>query len=197
MKEITVQVFDSFEETIKILEKKGFIKIEYFEMKDWYFTSLLPKEVEHCTYAYLLKNSFLVCHIVDDKSQVQLCYKMKELDEQENLINEEKIKVNVTDLNKTLEIFKKANVYNWCAIDTYSYVYKKNDIVFTLQNVKDLGLFIEYEEDDIINLEEKTDVISVMINTLKSLGLTMGDDFYCKKVFLKFKKHTKIKRKKI
>jgi hypothetical protein len=25
----------------------------------------------------------------------------------------------------------------------------------------------------------------------------MGDDFYCKKVFLKFKKHTKIKRKKI
>lgn len=38
--EITVQVFNSFEETKTILENQGFKLIQNFQLNDWYFSKI-------------------------------------------------------------------------------------------------------------------------------------------------------------
>ena len=67
-------------------------------------------------------------------------------------------------------------------------VYKKENVEFALQIIDELGIFIEYEEDETMQALSEKEKINVMLETLKNLGLKLGDDFSCKKVYLKFKK---------
>ena len=54
--EITVQVFNPFEEINDILLNKGFKLLENYQLNDWYFSRL--ENVKEMPYLDLLNNSF-------------------------------------------------------------------------------------------------------------------------------------------
>ena len=126
----------------------------------------------------------MVRQIIDDKEKIQLCYKQKELDENENVINEEKIKTNLSSLFEAIEIFKKAGLNNYCIVKNNSYVYRKNEICFVVQIIENLGIFIEYEEDETMKDMNEKQKFNHMVSIVNALGLKLGKDYSCKKVFM-------------
>lgn len=183
--EITVQVFNKLEEIQKILKGSGFEMIESYQLNDWYFSKY--EDISFFGYQDLLNNSFLVRQIIDDNPQIQLCYKKKVLDENNNVISEEKTNTTIKDLEKTLQIFKMANLNNYCVLKNNSYVYKKDEICFVVQCIKDLGIFIEYEEDDSMKNMNEKEKFNYMSKIVKQLGLKLGQNYSCKKVYMKIK----------
>lgn len=184
--EITVQVFNNFEDIDKKLKLQGFKMIENYQVNDWYFS--IFKDISNLNYLDLLNNSFLVREIIDDKREIHLCYKRKELDCHGNVISEEKIRAKLDSLENSILIFKNAGLNNYCKLRNNSFVYQKDDICFVVQIMDNLGIFIEYEEDDSMSnmtAEEKFDYMCKIVNTL---GLNLGNDYSCKKVFMMLKK---------
>lgn len=53
-----------------------------------------------------------------------------------------------------------------------------------VQIIKNLGIFIEYEEDESMKDLSPDQKFSYMVNITKNLGLKLGNDFSCKKVFM-------------
>ncbi len=184
--EITVQVFDCFEKIDNILKSQGFAMIENYQLNDWYFTRL--EDISNLKYDELINNSFLVREIKTEETKIQLCYKQKEFDENNNVISEEKITSNIEDLNNTLNIFKKAKLNNYCIVKNNSFVYKKEDICFALQIIENLGIFIEYEEDETMKDLTTEQKIVHMFNLVKNLGLNIGNDYSCKKAYMLLQK---------
>lgn len=98
----------------------------------------------------------------------------------------------IDNLKNTKQIFNRAGLNNYCTLLNTSYVFRKGEIYFALQVIENLGIFIEYEEDETIpqglTPQEKIDI---MLNRVKSLGLSVGDDYSCKKVQMYLQKHDK------
>ena len=82
--EITVQVFNSFDEIKTILENQGFKMVETFQLNDWYFSKI--DNIDDIKFIDVINNSFLVRQIITDVEKVQICYKKKQLDELGNVI---------------------------------------------------------------------------------------------------------------
>ena len=97
---------------------------------------------------------------------------------------EEKVKSELTKLENAVKIFDLAGLNNYCKVENNSYVYKKENIEFVVQIIKNLGIFIEYEEDESMKDMLPDQKFSYMVNITKNLGLKLGNDFSCKKVFM-------------
>ena len=117
-----------------------------------------------------------------------MCYKNKVIDENENVIAEEKIKTKIDDLQNTLKILNSANITNWCNLKQDMIIYSNNKVEFALQIVENLGVFIEFEETEEISSWSEKDKINYLVNYLKSLGLNLGKDFSCKKPYMMLNK---------
>lgn len=180
--EITVQIFEELKVIQEKLEQQGFKLIENYQINDYYFSKY--DFVRDMPYAEMIRNSFLVRDIIDDHPKVLLTYKDKKYDENGNVIAEEKTKARVSSLNEALEIFNKAGLNQWCNINQDMFIFAKGNFQFSIQVVKDLGIFLEYEEENMQNKSEQ-EKIDEMISNVKSLGLNFGDNFNCKKLLLK------------
>lgn len=180
--EITVQVFDNFAKIDETLKNKGFKMVENYQLNDWYFSKI--DNVLDMEYLDLINSSFLVREIIDATPQIQLCYKSKHLDDKGNVIYEEKEKTNLADLKSSLKVFTLAGLNNYCKVENNSYVYEKGKTSFVVQIIKDLGIFIEYEEDETMKNLTPQEKFEYMKNVLNKLGLKLGTDFSCKKVFM-------------
>ena len=180
--EITVQVFNDYNEIYEILKRKGFEMVENYQLNDWYFSKF--DNVLNLSYVDLMNNSFLVRHIIDECPKIQLCYKKKELDKFGNVLLEEKVKSDLTKLESAVKIFDLAGLNNYCKVENNSFVYKNGNIGFVVQIIKNLGIFIEYEEDESMKDLSPDQKFSYMVNITKNLGLKLGNDFSCKKVFM-------------
>jgi adenylate cyclase class IV len=143
----------------------------------------------------LLKNSFLVRQVISDSEKIYLCYKDKEVDKNGKVLSEEKIKVPLNNLQDTLKIFNKANINCWCSLKQTIYEFQNGSIEFLVQVVDDLGNFIEYEENETMKNLTTEQKMEQMSSQLKSLGLKLGSDFSCKKVYAKYLKNLNIASK--
>jgi len=180
--EITVQVFNDYNEIDEILKNKGFEMIENYQLNDWYFSKF--DNVLNLSYIDLMNNSFLVRHIIDDYPKIQLCYKKKEVDKFGNVLLEEKVKSELTQIENTIKIFDLAGLNNYCKVENNSFIYKNGNIEFVVQIIKNLGIFIEYEENESMKDLSPEQKFSYMANIIQNLGLKLGSDFSCKKVFM-------------
>lgn len=180
--EITVQVFGSLDKIKTILKNKGFELIETYQLNDWYFSKL--DDISDVKYLDLLNNSFLVRQVVSDHEEVQLCYKKKEVDQYMNVVSEEKIKAKVNSLKNAIDIFVASGLNNYCVVKNNSYVYKKGETCFAVQVIEGLGTFIEYEENESMSGLTKEEKFDLMSRFVRTLGLKLGDDYSCKKVFM-------------
>ena len=185
--EITVELLDTFENTLTKLINQGFEIKEKVLMTDYYFSKLSLNNLQALEYAELIKNSFLVRNVSTETEEInQIIFKKKVLDSSNNVIAEEKIKTDISDLNSTIKLFKEAGLTNYTTLTQQMTVVGKDKIVFVIQEVENLGTFIEYEEDDSMSELTEQEKIDTMLNTLKTLSLNIGNDYSCKKVYLKF-----------
>lgn len=191
--EITVEVFEPKQTLINKLINLGFINTKNFSMNDKYY-SIIPKNrlAERC-FESIIRNSFLLrkIHIENsNEDDVQLLiYKDKIFDEQGNVIAEEKVQTHIDSVDKHATIFEKSGFSPYATINSYNQIFKNGNIEFAIQDVDGLGLFIEFEEyEEIANLtpEEK---IHILKETICGLGLTLGNDFNCKKLEMVLQKN--------
>ena len=189
--EITVQVFNELNELKILLKTKGFEIVEEYEIHDYYFSKLPINYLSNLPYPDLIRNSFLVRDIKDSNPKIKIVYKDKILDEFGNVISEEKISCKVDNLENILKFLKMVEIECWCELKQKMIIYKKDEVAFAVQIIDVLGIFIEYEEDEtMINLSEY-EKIKLMLDNLNNIGLKLGDDFSCKKVYMKYLKENK------
>ena len=184
MIEVTVQVFEELEIAQEKLKNMGFEILEKYTMEDSYFSRFDMEEIKILDFATLSKNSVLIRKILNDHPVNYFIYKNKSFDENGDVMNEEKVRTKVSEPEIIKEILGNANLCNYANFRTDIYVYKKEDIIFTLQDVENLGVFIEYEEDNTMENLQSEQKRALIISRLKELGLKLGEDFNCKKVFM-------------
>lgn len=188
--EITVQVFEGKEQILSYLQQQGFKLERTFQLNDWYY--IRYDNISGMNYQELLSQSILVRQIIADSEKCQICFKDKAYDKDGNVICEEKIVSLVDNLENTKQILLRAGLNNYCTLMNNSFVFRKGDIYFALQVIEDLGIFIEYEEDETmpqgLTPNEKIDI---MLNRVKSLGLPIGENYSCKKVQMFLQKYSK------
>lgn len=186
--EITVEVFDRLENINKILMDQGFEIIRQFNLNDLYYSKYSIEELKRMNYAEMLRNSLLVRDVIDDNPVSQIVFKDKMLDENDNVISEEKFICKIDNINNASKVFDMIGLTCWSDLRQKIYVYSKSNVEFAVQVIDDLGIFIEYEEDDTMKGLSENEKIAVMLNNLKNIGLNIGKDYSCKKVYLKFQK---------
>lgn len=144
------------------------------------------------TYQNLISQSIVIRQIITDSEKCEICYKDKVFDNDGNVVGEEKITTQISDLGSVKQIFLRAGLNNYCTLFNTSFVFRKGEICFAVQAIEDLGVFIEYEEGETLpqglSPHEKIDI---MLARVKSLGLPVGDDYSCKKVEMYLQKHGK------
>lgn len=186
--EITVQILDDVNDLINMLKNKNFSLEDEFDMIDYYFSKDDTETLKKLEYLDIINHSFLVRQIVGNDNSVNLMFKSKELDEKGNVIAEEKVKTPVASLEKALKIFKLSGLNNWCEIKQHMLVWKRGETEFAIQIIDGLGAFIEYEETESMKDFTEQEKIDAMLADLKDLGINIGDDYSCKKVYMKFMK---------
>ncbi len=185
--EVTVQVLNSLEETVSILSKNGFELIEKWTLNDYYFSKFNKKQLKNMNFSEIMSNSLLLRQCIGNQNQQQFIYKKKEFDTDENVVSEEKFSVEIDDIEKARKILSRAGLTEWCKITDKNRLYKKEDFEIDLQVVDNLGIFIEFEENESMKDLNSLEKREKMISMLKTLELNLGDDFSCKKAYLKFK----------
>ena len=101
-----------------------------------------------------------------------------------HVTSEEIISVKIDNIDKMKRILKKSGYRELVRKNQYFNDYTKDDIVFILEEVEDIGLLIEYENKrDFTNKtdEEITQEKKKMYNTIKETGIYISDDYDIKK----------------
>jgi len=81
-------------------------------------------------------------------------------------------------------ILSLAYLNNYVNLRTQIFVYKKENVIFALQEVENLGVFIEYEENNKMENMQSEQKRTLIISRLNELGLDLGIDYNCKKVYM-------------
>ena len=126
--EITVQVFEDLMTVCNKLENLGFEKTRKFKMSDWYFSKYSDKELSAFGYAKAISSSVLVREIIEKTTEKVLCYKAKIIDEEGNVVSEEKVATEVEDIDKTILLLNLAGLNMWEEVKNKSIIYKKDNI---------------------------------------------------------------------
>ena len=189
--EITVQVFEDLMTTCNKLENLGFEKTRKFVIKDWYFSKYSDKELNSLGYGKAISSSVLVREIVGKNNEKVLCYKAKIIDDDGNVVSEEKIATEIEDVDKTILLLNLAGLNMWEEVKNKTIIYKKDNIEFALQDVENLGVFIEMEESDEMKSLTNEEKFARLKRIVKNFGLKLGKDYSCKKVYMKFKNRLK------
>ena len=158
-KEITVNINSSKKDLINFLNINNYKKVDNYIVDDIYYVSndvdLAANTLE------ILKKSLLV-RSIDDKKHY-LVYKYKEYDENENIIEQGKSKVQVNN-KEDANVFLKAIGYkDLIRIVDHIDVYEKDGLQICIEDVNDKYLFVEIEENDEYNTIEK--MIKALENT--------------------------------
>ena len=187
--EITVELLESNESAHNKILSNGFNLIEKVNMIDYYYSKLSMEELLKLDYASLIKNSFLIRKVESkDICEIKLLFKDKILDDNQNVIAEQKFQCTIDSIENAQKIFNCVNLNCWCQIEQNMSIYHNGTTGFAVQEVANLGTFIEYEEDEDMHELNEYDKIDIMLNRLKNIGLDIGTDYSCKKVLMKFKK---------
>lgn len=189
--EITTKLNHTMNEVASILTKQGFKLKEFKEMKDKYLTHN-SNELTKDNIIDVLKNSILIRYVCVDYMYIykMLIYKNKEYDN-DVVLTEEKITVNIDDIDKIENLLKKIGFKNIVEVNTDMYVYQNDKLEFAIQDIEGLGLYIEYENLNSFNNSTPEEIIKEkekMLDEIRSYNLDVDDDYDVKKAYTLIKK---------
>lgn len=178
--EITVKVFDSVEKTKDILARQGLKIIDTYSTKDIYLSqdTNLSQSIES-----VLNKSVILRQIVTPSKVIKKIVHKNKVYDGDTLLYEDKINLKCEDLENAKLLFEALGFKELVIVQYDSFVYQKEGLELSFQNVKDLGLLLEIESDK-KKLESEENVMHEkrrLYNLAKSLSLNIGDELNIKK----------------
>lgn len=182
--EITVRLIENKQNAIKKLEMQGFKKIRESEVDDLYMTTKL-KELNKNNIQNVLKKSVLLRRLkLENKEIKKITYKNKEVDKNGNIIAEQKINLDCSDLEKAKDLFEHLEFEELIRVKYKVIVYAKDEVEYAFQDVENLGTLIEYENIEDFNgksLDEINEAKNNMFNEIKNTGINLTEERDVKK----------------
>lgn len=184
MLEVTYMVKNDLKTAREILENKGFVLSKYAIMSDRYFSKYDDASLKRMPYQEIIGSSVLLRRIETDTVTNYMIYKNKEYDKNGNVVNEEKVRTKLADFDTATKILSKAGLNKFADYTTHLYEYKNGNEQVCLQQIDELGLFIEHEEQSYAEGQTLKERENNLINNLNRTGLSLGKDPFIKKVEL-------------
>lgn len=184
--EITTRVNNSLEEINEILRAQGFNFIRTSRIEDKYMKKK-DMVINKDNVIDVLKESILIRYLnINNKEEYKkITYKNK-VYEKDMVISEEKININIDSIDNAVKLFGIIGYEPLVNVNYDAIVYSNGEIELCFQNVENLGILLEYEnENDFTNssIEEILLVKKNMLNDVKSLGINVSDDLDVKKAY--------------
>ncbi len=189
--EITVKLVEKIEDAISKLENEGFKKIRESDIDDIYLTNLDIKMKKENIQEFL-KHSVLLRNLKLNGEEIKkITYKNKELDNNVDVISEQKVNLDCNDLTKAERLFNFLGFYKLIEVKYHVIVYEKEGKEFAFQMVENLGTLIEYENVNDFAGKSISEINSAkrdMVRDIKEYNIVITDEYDVKKAFELIKK---------
>ena len=184
--EITVRLDENMQSAIKKLENQGFKKIRESKIDDVYMTPKL-NELNKDNIQNILKKSVLLRSLkLENREIKKITYKNKEIDKNGDVISEQKINLDCSDLEKARDLFEHLEFEELIRVKYKVMVYSKDKVEYAFQDVENLGVLIEYENMDDFegkSLDEINNTKNNMFEEIKNTGINLTEEKDVKKAF--------------
>ena len=184
--EITVRLDENMQSAISKLENQGFKKIRESQIDDVYMTAKL-KELNKDNIQTILKKSVLLRSLkLENKEIKKITYKNKEIDKDGDIISEQKINLDYSDLEKAKDLFEHLEFEELIRVRYKVTVYGKGKVEYAFQDVENLGVLIEYENMNDFegkSLDEINTVKKNMFEEIKNTGINLTEEKDVKKAY--------------
>ena len=178
--EITVKVNTSINEMEEILKSKDFKLSDKFTCEDYYFIS---KNIDiKKTVREILKKAIIVRQVKNDKV---LVFKKKEIDENGNILKQEKFECNILDIKETKEFIEAIGYKNIMNILEEDICYSKNGLELLSKDIKNSNILMEIETQDIDGFRTIEDLKEKLLKL--NLPIDMNN-FFVKKAEMELEK---------
>ena len=133
----------------------------------------------------VLRKCVLIRYLCVDGMQTykKITYKNK-IYKDNMVISEEKINVDISDIDKGVKLFNAIGFKNIVDVDYDVVVYKKGELEFAFQDVEGLGLLLEYENSSdccCLGVEEILQEKLKMLEEVRKYNLDVSDEYDLKK----------------
>ena len=184
--EITVKVKETKESVKNKLISNGFIQTSDEYGDDIYMTRDLDKLDKNNIFE-LLNKSVLLRHHYGKYREERKYLVLKDKNYKDgNVTSEEILSVKIDDIEIMKKMLEKLGFEELIQKNQYFNDYTKGDIVFILEEVKDIGLLIEYENKNDFTGKSDEEIMEAkreMYNTIKSIGIDICEDYDVKKAY--------------
>lgn len=182
--EITTRVNNTLEEIDNILTNQEFKIIRTSRIEDKYLKNKDIK-VNKSNILDVLKKCVLIRYLCVNRSDVfkKITYKNK-VYQNDVVISEEKININIDDINEARKLFEAINFELLTEINYDAIVYSNGELELCFQNVENLGILLEYENVNDFEGKSNEEILNEknnMLNELRMLKLNITDEFDVKK----------------
>ena len=183
--EITVKVECSKDELLKCLKDNGFSKGRMFSLDDYFYISK-NLDIENMTTREIVSKAVILRYIVsDNKISQKITYKIKEIDDNGDIINQKAINCEVLDINEAKKLFETLGYYQIMNIKENDLVYSKNGFELAIKYIEKGDILIEVET------EENTDwdTIDKIKNIILKINIPIKkDEYFIKKAEVELNK---------
>ncbi len=183
--EVTVKVICTKEELLDCLLEKGFKKGETFSLDDYYY---IPSglNIENMSVREILSKAIILRYIVHgDKVTQKITFKIKNIDDDGNIINQKAINCDVYNIDEAKNLFKSIGYYEIMNLKEDDVIYYKDGFELALKFVKNSDILIEIETEP----NTQWDTIDNIKNMLLQINIPIEkDNYFVKKAENELKK---------
>ena len=184
--EITVRVNNQLNEIDSILTRQGFRIIRRSRIEDNYKT-LEYNNLSKDNILNVLSKCVLIryLNVNNEKEFKKITYKNK-IYQNNNVISEEKISVNIDDINNADKLFEMLGFKTIVNVNYDAIVYSNDKIELCFQDVEGLGLLLEYENEKDFDGYSSDEIIKEkykMLDDIKKYNLNITNEIDVKKAY--------------
>ncbi len=181
--EITCEVFDNIDKIKSVLLENGFRFIEVFTLDDIYMYD--KKDNRFFIKDGKISDTLIIRNVGEDNKKI-VC-KKRNYNAQGMEISTDKTVLKVKDIEESEKLLNALGYERYLRMIDTNYMFENDKYVAYIQEIKDLGVFLEVEIKNTEDGEEKT--ILDLIEYVKNIGLNIGNKFDIRKAELFYKKN--------
>ena len=171
--EITCEVFEKVEKIKNTLLEKGFKYIETFTLDDIYMYN--KDNNQFFIKDGKISDTLIIRNVSEDDKKI-IC-KKRNYDNDGLEIDTDKTVLKVKDIDASEKLLNILGYERYLRMIDTNYMYESENYIAYIQEIKDLGIFLEIELKDTNNYSTVYD----LINYTKELNLKIGNKFDIRK----------------
>lgn len=183
--EITVQVFDTYENLVKKLKNQKFKITEQFYYNDIY---MIPINIDiYKTNDYdILKKVVLLRN--RNNNIFKLVHKEKKINNKEEIISEQKIECIIDNIENAKKILEKLGFKQLFIIKDKCTELSNGQLEILVQQIENQGIYIEIEQQKYHKKWSRKKIIEDLIEQVNNLNLNIGNNYFVNKALIKLRK---------